>query len=184
VINLIGGVLRSYTSWVHSLHFDCMFFIVCTLNIFCIFVLINVINLLIFYFQRVFEHHGRLLREAFKLLCGGLDAYCRWGQKILLPFKIHTRTEASMQYRECAFVSVLEEYKGHWKSGHIWNILHSLHILNLCINLSLGGSVSICNSLRAQWNSPSLVCDSSIVHTGLPSSCFIRCYWSNTLRHA
>jgi hypothetical protein len=48
-----------------------------------------------------------------------------------------------MHYRECAFVSVLEEYKGHWKPGHILNILHRLNILNLCFNLSLGGSVAI-----------------------------------------
>ena len=36
-----------------------------------------------------------------------------------------------MQYRECAYVSVLEEYTlaGPWKSGHILHIMHIMHIL-------------------------------------------------------
>ncbi len=42
--------------------------------------------------------------------------------------EIHTKTDAGMQYRECAYVSVLEEYKGpqnlQQKQGHIVHILH------------------------------------------------------------
>ncbi len=36
-----------------------------------------------------------------------------------------------MQYRECTYVSCLEEYKGLRKSGQIVHILHFLHILIL-----------------------------------------------------
>ena len=43
-----------------------------------------------------------------------------WFCKLLLLFKIHTKTDTGMQYHECAYVSVLEEYKGPtslcWKS--------------------------------------------------------------------
>ena len=39
-------------------------------------------------------------------------------------------TDAGMQEHECAFVSVLEEYKGPRKSGHILHILHILHIFH------------------------------------------------------
>ena len=35
-----------------------------------------------------------------------------------------------MQYRECTYVSVLEEYTGPWKPGHILHIMHIMHILN------------------------------------------------------
>ena len=35
-----------------------------------------------------------------------------------------------MQYRECAYVSVLEEYTGPRKPGNIVHILHIKHILN------------------------------------------------------
>ena len=35
-----------------------------------------------------------------------------------------------MQYRECAYVSVLEEYTGPRKPGHILHIMHIMHILN------------------------------------------------------
>ena len=39
-------------------------------------------------------------------------------------------TDTGMLEHECAFVSVLEEYKGPRKSGHIWHIQHILHILH------------------------------------------------------
>ncbi len=39
--------------------------------------------------------------------------------KILLLFKISTMTDAGMQQHECAYVSVLEEYNGPRKAGHI-----------------------------------------------------------------
>ena len=42
-----------------------------------------------------------------------------WFCKLLLLFKIHTKTDAGMQYHECAYFSVLEEYRGPRKSGHI-----------------------------------------------------------------
>ncbi len=38
-----------------------------------------------------------------------------------------------MQYHECAYVSVLEEYKGPRKPGHILHILHILYIL-ICLS--------------------------------------------------
>ena len=40
-----------------------------------------------------------------------------------------------MQYHECAYVSVLEEYKGPRKSVHILHILHIAHIL-ICLSTS------------------------------------------------
>ena len=42
-----------------------------------------------------------------------------WFCKLLLLFKIYTRTDTGMQYHECAYVSVLEEYTGPRKPGHI-----------------------------------------------------------------
>ncbi len=56
----------------------------------------------------------------------------------------------------------------------------------LFIDLSLGGSVSICNGLQTQWTSTGLVCDSSVLHTGTPSSCSTGSgrYGDNTVRHA
>ena len=54
-----------------------------------------------------------------------------------------------MQYLECAYASVLEEYTGARKAGHIMHILHILHILNFYIDHCLGGAVSICNRLQA-----------------------------------
>ncbi len=53
-----------------------------------------------------------------------------WFCKLLLLFKIRTMTDAWMQEHECALFSVLEEYKGPLKSGHILHILHVLHILH------------------------------------------------------
>ena len=49
--------------------------------------------------------------------------------QVLLLFKIHMMTDTGMQYQDCAYVSVLEEYNGHRKSGHILHILHIMHIL-------------------------------------------------------
>ena len=106
-----------------------------------------------------------------------------WFCKLLLLFKIHTRTDTGMQYRECAYVSVLEEYTGPRKPGHILHIMHIMHILNW-VNHSVGWTVSICNDLRAPWASTSLVCDSSILHSGTPSSSPYGCNQDNTLCHA
>ena len=52
-----------------------------------------------------------------------------WFCKLLLLFKIHTMTDTGMQYHDCTYVSVLEEYNGHWKSGHILHILHIIYVL-------------------------------------------------------
>jgi hypothetical protein len=40
-----------------------------------------------------------------------------------------------MQYHECTYFLVLEEYKGPRKPGHILHILHLLHIL-ICLSTS------------------------------------------------
>jgi hypothetical protein len=56
--------------------------------------------------------------------------------KLLLLFKIHTKTDTGMQQHECAFVSVLEEYHGPRKAGHILHILHILHIMHVMHVLS------------------------------------------------
>jgi hypothetical protein len=58
-----------------------------------------------------------------------------WFCKLLLLFKIHTKTGTGMQYHECAYVSVLEEYRGPRKPGHILHILHILHVL-ICLSTS------------------------------------------------
>ncbi len=36
-----------------------------------------------------------------------------WFCKLLLLFKIHTKTDTGLQYLNCTYISVLEEYKGH-----------------------------------------------------------------------
>ena len=58
-----------------------------------------------------------------------------WGREI------ETKTDAGMKKHECAFVSVMEEYKGRRRPGlHIlhslhyiykYHTLHILHILNI-----------------------------------------------------
>ncbi len=52
-----------------------------------------------------------------------------WFCKLLLLFKIHTKKDTGMQYRERAYVSVLEEYTGQRRLGHILHIEYILHIL-------------------------------------------------------
>ncbi len=42
-----------------------------------------------------------------------------WFCKLLLLFKIHTKTDTGMQYHDCAYVSVLEEYKGPRKPAQV-----------------------------------------------------------------
>ena len=49
-----------------------------------------------------------------------------WFCKLLLLFTIETKTDAGMKKHECAFVSVMEEYKGRRRPG-----LHILHILHI-----------------------------------------------------
>jgi hypothetical protein len=57
-----------------------------------------------------------------------------WFCKVLLRFSIDTMTDKRMQTHECAYVSVLEEYKGHRRSGHI---LHILYICYICYKLGI-----------------------------------------------
>jgi hypothetical protein len=55
-----------------------------------------------------------------------------WFCKLLLLFSINTMTDTGIKRHECAYVSVLEEYKGCWRPGyivHIMYIVHTLHIL-------------------------------------------------------
>jgi hypothetical protein len=47
-----------------------------------------------------------------------------WFCKLLLLFSIKTMTYAGMKTHECAYVSVLEEYKGPWRPGFIVHILY------------------------------------------------------------
>jgi hypothetical protein len=51
-----------------------------------------------------------------------------WFCKLLLLFKISTIKDAGIKQLDCAYVSVLEEYNGPRKSGHILHILHILHV--------------------------------------------------------
>ena len=70
-----------------------------------------------------------------------------WFCEFLLLFKIHTKTDTGMQYLDCAYVSVLEEYKGHRKPGHVLHILHILHIL---IYLSTSAWLAQCQIVNLQ----------------------------------
>jgi hypothetical protein len=56
---------------------------------------------------------------------------------------IHTKTDTGMQFHECTYVSVLEEYKGPRKQGHI---LHILQVLQILICLSTSALVDQCLS--------------------------------------
>ncbi len=57
-----------------------------------------------------------------------------WFCKVLLLFSIDTMTDKGVQTHECAYVSVLEEYKGHMRPGHI---LHILYICYICYKLGI-----------------------------------------------
>ena len=59
-----------------------------------------------------------------------------WFCKLLLLFKIRSKTDAGMEVLDCAYVSVLEEYNGSRRAGPILHIVHILHIL-----------ISFCNSM-------------------------------------
>ncbi len=54
-----------------------------------------------------------------------------WFCKVLLLFSIDTMTDAGMKTHECAYVSVLEEYKGPWRPGYIVHILYIVYILHI-----------------------------------------------------
>jgi hypothetical protein len=53
-----------------------------------------------------------------------------WFCKLLLLFKIRTKTNTGIQQHECAFVSLLEEYQGPRKAGHILHIMHIMRIMH------------------------------------------------------
>jgi hypothetical protein len=78
----------------------------------------------------VFIHLPGISDGAFQLRMDNI-----WFCKLLLLFKTHTKTDTCMQYHECAYVSVLEEYKGPRNQGHILHILHILYIL-ICLSTS------------------------------------------------
>jgi hypothetical protein len=56
-----------------------------------------------------------------------------WFCKLQLLFEVHTKTGTGIQGHECAFVSVLEEYKGEQKEIHILHLLHISTILHVLI---------------------------------------------------
>ncbi len=65
-----------------------------------------------------------------------------WFCKLLLLFKIDTKTDAGMKKLDCAFVSVMVEYTSHSRPGtadiqHIVYILHIMHILHILRSLYL-----------------------------------------------
>ncbi len=75
-----------------------------------------------------------------------------------------TMTDTGMQQHECVYVSMLEEYNGPRKAGHIMHIMHVMHIMHIThilmafvSHLSLGGLISILNHLRVQGTSTSVV---------------------------
>ena len=78
-----------------------------------------------------------------------------WFCKLLLLFKLYTRTDAGMQYLDCAYVSVLEEYRGPRKSGHIVHILHIFYFLIVdrpqpgWISVNLQSSMSAVNKHKS-----------------------------------
>ncbi len=56
-----------------------------------------------------------------------------WFCKLLRLFSIDTMTDAGMKTHECAYVSVLEEYKGHRRPGYILHILYIVQILHILV---------------------------------------------------
>ena len=78
-----------------------------------------------------------------------------WFCKVLLLFKLYTKTDAGMQYLECAYVSLLEEYNGPRKSGHIVHILHIFYFLIVdrpqtgWISVNLQSSTSAVNKRKS-----------------------------------
>ena len=61
----------------------------------------------------MFVRPPRISKGAFELRMGNI-----WFCKLLLLFKIRSRTETELKDLDCAYVSVLEEYNGPRRSGH------------------------------------------------------------------
>ncbi len=53
--------------------------------------------------------------------------------KLLLLSSINTMTDTGMKLHECAYVSVLEEYKGPQRPGYFVHILYIVHILHFLV---------------------------------------------------
>ena len=70
---------------------------------------------------------------AFQLRMGNI-----WFCKLLLLFKIRLKTDAGVEVLDSAYVSVLEEYNGSRRAGHIVHILDILDIL-ISFCYSMGG---------------------------------------------
>jgi hypothetical protein len=72
-----------------------------------------------------------------------------WFFKLLLLFSIDTMTDAGMKMNECAYVSVLEEYKGRQRPGyivHILYIVHTLHVLFMILFDCCAARLDACQS--------------------------------------
>jgi hypothetical protein len=107
-----------------------------------------------------------------------------WFCKVLLLFSIDTNTDTGMKTHECAYVSVMEEFKGCRRPGHILHILHILyishilhilHIMHLtlfdCCTAWLAAcqTMPVHHSIQAPRIITSIVCYSSILHIVAPS---------------
>jgi hypothetical protein len=42
-------------------------------------------------------------------------------------------TYSGMKMHECAYISALEEYKGHMRPGYVLHILYIVHILHILV---------------------------------------------------
>ena len=82
-------------------------------------------------------------KGAFELRMGNI-----WFCKLLLLFKIRSRTDTELKDLDCAYVSVLEEYNGPRRSGHfnIFSIFCIFCIFCIFWNLSVAAWVDECES--------------------------------------
>ncbi len=103
---------------------------------------------------------------------------------MLLLFTIETKTDAGMKKHVRAFVSVLEEYKGHrpcqasrfahsaysayytYTSYFTYSVYSAYSAYCDPIVYRMGGCLPVNHSLRAPCISSSLLCCSSVLHTG------------------
>ena len=58
-----------------------------------------------------------------------------WFCKILLFFQVESKTDVGLKRHSCAFVSVLEEYSGHWRPGELLILLMILIMFILLMSL-------------------------------------------------
>ena len=88
----------------------------------------------------VFIRPPGISEGAFELRMGNI-----WFCKLLLLFKIRSRTDTELKDLDCAYVSVLEEYNGPRRSGH-FNIFSIFCIFCIFWNLSVTAWVEDCES--------------------------------------